>query len=149
MRFACRLILVFLLVLAGCARKGAPSGGPPDLVPPVVVSCAPDSGRARVPLDARISVTFSEGMEPRATGEAVSLAPQVGIRQRRWSGRELTLVLEDSMRANQTYTLFVGPSARDRHGNSMTSGFTVVRVVKVISMPVAMPLSLLLAASTA
>jgi hypothetical protein len=115
-----------LLVLAGCARKGAPSGGPPDLVPPKVVSCEPDSGKARVPLDARISVTFSEGMEPRATGEAVSLAPRVGIRQRRWSGRELTLVLEDSMRANQTYTLFVGPSARDRHGNSMTSGFTVV-----------------------
>ncbi len=115
-----------LLVLAGCARKGAPSGGPPDLVPPTVVSCSPDSGQARVPLDARLSVTFSEGMEPRATGDAVSLAPRLGIRQRRWSGRELTLVLEDSMRANQTYTLFVGPSARDRHGNSMTSGFTVV-----------------------
>ena len=115
-----------LLVVAGCARQGAPSGGPPDLVPPRVVSCAPDSGSARVPLDARLSLTFSEGMEPRATSEAVSLAPRVGIRQRRWSGRELTLVLEDSMRANQTYTLFVGPSARDRHGNPMTSGFTLV-----------------------
>jgi hypothetical protein len=118
--------VVLLLVLAGCARKGAPSGGPPDLVPPQVQSCSPDSGKARVPLDARLSVTFSEGMEPRSTGDAVSLAPRVDIRQRRWSGRELTLVLEEPMRANQTYTLFVGPSARDRHGNSMTSGFTVV-----------------------
>jgi hypothetical protein len=118
--------VVLLLVVAGCARKGMPSGGPPDLVPPRVESCAPDSGQARVSLDARLSVTFSEGMEPRATGDAVSLAPRVDIRQRRWSGRELTMVLEDSLRANQTYTLFVGPSARDRHGNSMTSGFTVV-----------------------
>jgi hypothetical protein len=117
---------VLLLLAAGCARKGPPSGGPADLVPPRVVSCAPDSGSARVPLDARLSVTFSEGMEPRSTGDAVSLAPRVDIRQRRWSGRELTVVLEDSLRANQTYTLFVGPSARDRHGNSMTSGFTVV-----------------------
>jgi hypothetical protein len=118
--------VVLLVVLAGCARKGPPSGGPPDIVPPLVVSCEPDSGKARVSLDARLSVTFSEGMEPRSTGDAVSLAPRVDIRQRRWSGRELTLVLEESMRANQTYTLFVGPSARDRHGNSMTSGFTVV-----------------------
>jgi len=118
--------VVLLLVLTGCARKGAPSGGPPDLVPPRVESCAPDSGQARVSLDARLALTFSEGMEPRSAAEAVSLAPRVDIRQRRWSGRELTLVLEDSLRANQTYTLFVGPSARDRHGNSMTSGFTVV-----------------------
>ncbi len=120
------LAVLLLPALAGCARKGPPSGGPPDLVPPRVESCAPDSGKARVPLDARLSVTFSEGMEPRSTSEAVSLAPRVDIRQRRWSGRELTLVLEEPMRANQTYTLFVGPSARDRHGNSMTSGFTVV-----------------------
>jgi hypothetical protein len=113
-----------LLLLAGCARRGMPSGGPPDVEPPRVVSCSPDSGQALVPRDARLSVTFSEGMEPRATGEAVSVAPRVAIRQRRWSGRQLTLVLEDSLRANQTYTLFVGPSARDRHGNSMISGFT-------------------------
>lgn len=118
--------LALLLVSAGCARKGAPSGGPPDLVPPRVEACSPDSAKARVPLDARLSVTFSEGMEPRSTGEAVSLAPRVDIRQRRWRGRELTLVLEEPMRANQTYTLFVGPSARDRHGNPLTSGFTVV-----------------------
>ena len=117
---------VLLLVLAGCARKGPPSGGPADLVPPRVVSSEPDSGRARVPLDARLSVTFSEGMEPRSTGEAVSLAPRVGIRQRRWNGRELTLLLEEPLRASRTYTLFVGPSARDRHGNSMTSGLTIV-----------------------
>jgi hypothetical protein len=117
---------ILLLTVTGCARKGAPSGGPPDLVPPRVVSSEPDSGKAGVPLDARLSVTFSEGMEPRSTGESVSLAPRVDIRQRRWSGRVLTLLLEDSLRANQTYTLFVGPSARDRHGNSMGSGRTVV-----------------------
>ena len=51
-------------------------------------------------------------MEPRSTGEAVSLAPRVEIRQRRWSGRTLTLVLAESLQANQTYTLFVGGDAR-------------------------------------
>jgi len=117
---------VLLLLATGCARKGAPSGGPPDLVQPTVLSAVPDSGRARVPPDARLSVTFSEGMEPRSTGESVALAPRVDIRQRRWSGRTLTLVLEESLRANQTYTLFVSSSARDRHGNTMGAGRTVV-----------------------
>ena len=117
---------MLLVLAAGCARKGPPSGGPPDLVPPQVVSSEPDSGKARVRVDAPLSVTFSEGMEPRSTGEAVSLAPRVDVRQRRWNGRELTLLLEGPMRANQTYTLFVGPSARDRHGNALSSGRTVV-----------------------
>ena len=64
---------VLLLVLAGCARKGPPSGGPADLVPPRVVSSEPDSGRARVPLDARLSVTFSEGMDHVCAGLADGL----------------------------------------------------------------------------
>lgn len=128
MRGAARVAAVAagLLLLAGCARKGPPSGGPPDLVPPRVVSTEPDSGEAGVALDARLSVTFSEGMEPRSTGEAVALAPRVDIHQRRWGGRQLTLVLEEPLRAKQTYTLFVGSSAHDRHGNAMGTGRTVV-----------------------
>ena len=117
---------LLLALAAGCARKGPPTGGPPDLIPPRVVSTEPDSGQARVPLDAALSVTFSEGMEPRSTADAVSLAPRVDVRQRRWSGRQLTLLLQEPLRANQTYTLFVAPSARDRHGNPMASGLATV-----------------------
>lgn len=115
-----------LLALAGCAKKGPPSGGPPDLEPPRVVGWTPDSGSAGVARDARLSITFSEGMEPRSTGDAVALAPRLDVRQRRWSGRTLTLVLEDSLAAGQTYTLFVGGNARDRHGNPIAGGATVV-----------------------
>lgn len=117
---------LFLILLAwGCARRGAPTGGPPDVAAPTVVASVPDSGAARVALDARPTITFSEGMEPRATGEAVSLAPRVGIRQRHWSGRTLSIVLEDSLRRGQTYTLYVAPTARDRHGNALSQGRTV------------------------
>ncbi len=121
------LALALLAGLSGaCARKAPPSGGPPDIVPPVVVSAQPDSGQARVPLDAPLTITFSKSMEPVASGDAVSLAPRIPIRQRRWSGRTLTLVLQEAMRPNQTYTLFVGPSARDRHGNGLVLGRAIV-----------------------
>ncbi|MEQ1833052.1 MAG: Ig-like domain-containing protein, partial [Candidatus Eisenbacteria bacterium] len=47
------------------------------------------------------------------------------IKARRWSGRKLTLVLADSLEPRQTYTLFVGTDARDRHGNSLHTGRAV------------------------
>src|SRR5580765_5886064 len=120
-----RWAVLSLGLIAGCARKAPPSGGPPDLEPPKLVSSSPDSGAAGVPRDARLVLTFSEGMEPRSTGESVELAPRAAFRQLRWSGRTLTLVLAEPLKADQTYILFVSGTARDRHGNNMRSGAVV------------------------
>lgn len=122
-------------VAAGCAKKGPPSGGPPDLDPPTILSVSPDSGAAGVARGTRLMLTFSEGMEPRTASDAVELAPKVDIRQRRWSGRTLTLVLADSLQSDQVYTLFVGLSARDRHGNGLKQGRTVVFTTAAIFPP--------------
>jgi hypothetical protein len=119
-------LLALGIALGGCAKKGPPSGGPPDLEPPRVIASAPDSGASRVARDARLTITFSEGMEPRSTGESVALAPRVEIRQRRWSGRTLALVLAHPLAPAQTYTLFVGGEARDRHGNPLGAGTAIV-----------------------
>ena len=120
------LVLAPLLLLAvSCAKKAPPSGGPPDLERPRVLETVPDSGTAGVDRTGPISVTFSEAMEPRVSGESVELSPRVDIRQRRWNGRTLTLVLADTLARDRTYTLFVSGTARDRHGNPMTVGRTV------------------------
>ena len=113
-------------VLASCAKKGPPSGGPPDLDPPRLVSSYPDSGTARVPRDTTISLTFSEAMEPRSTGESVAIAPRIEFTKQRWKGRTLSLELAHPLDADHTYTLFVGGQARDRHGNPFGGGATVV-----------------------
>lgn len=118
--------LLAALAAAGCAKKAPPSGGPPDLEPPRIESVSPDSGAAGVPRDVRVAITFSEGMEPRGTGESVEFSPPLTIRQRRWSGRTLTLVLAESLRTDRTYTLFIGGNARDRHGNNLVESRTIV-----------------------
>jgi hypothetical protein len=120
------LLLAAAAFLASCAKKGPPSGGPPDIEPPRMVETSPDSGAAGVERMPEISVTFSEGMEPRSSGEAVELAPPVPIERRRWAGRTLRLELKDSLRADHTYTLFVGSGARDLHGNNLRDARTVV-----------------------
>lgn len=117
---------VALLGLGACAKKGPPTGGPPDLEAPQMVASVPDSGASAVSRDAEIALTFSEGMDARATAEAVSIAPRVDFRARRWSGRTVTLALAESLRADQTYTVFIGSGARDRHGNALEGRATVV-----------------------
>jgi hypothetical protein len=118
--------LIALSLLAGCAKKGPPSGGPPDLTPPRVIGALPDSGSAGVDRAAALSLTFSEGMEPRSTTEALSIAPRTEIRRKRWSGRVLTLELAEPLKADQTYTLFLADGARDLHGNNLSGGSAVV-----------------------
>jgi hypothetical protein len=115
-----------VLLAAGCAKKAPPSGGPPDIEPPKLASSAPDSGTAAVPRDARLSLTFSEAMEPRSTADAVALAPAIEITGRRWRGNTLTLALAESLAAGRSYTLFVGNGARDRHGNNLASGAAIL-----------------------
>ena len=119
-------LVLLLPALGSCAKKGPPTGGPPDLEAPRLVASVPDSGASAVPRDAVISLTFSEGMEPRVTAEAISIAPRVDIRQRRWSGRTVTIALAETLRADQTYTVFLGNGARDRHGNLLEGHGTVV-----------------------
>jgi hypothetical protein len=124
--WAVRAALTLGVLLQGCAKREPPTGGPLDTDPPRVIGSSPDSGAAGVPRSARLSLTFSENMEPRSTGECLALAPRIEIRQKRWSGRTVTLVLGDSLRARQTYTLFLGAGARDAHGNSLVEQRTVV-----------------------
>lgn len=122
-----RLALLAGLVAAfGCARKGPPTGGPPDLEPPRLVASVPDSGAAGVPRDQVVTLTFSEGMDPRATADAVSIAPRVDIRERRWKGRTLSIAMAETLGTDRTYTVFLGAGARDHHGNALDGRSTLV-----------------------
>ncbi len=118
--------LVLALAAAGCAKKGPPTGGPPDLEPPRIVSITPDSGAAGVGPRPHLTITFSEGMEPRSTGNAFDFSPPLEIEQRRWAGNTVTLVLKDTLKSERAYTLYVSSGARDRHGNALAQSRAVV-----------------------
>lgn len=120
------ILATLALAAVSCAKREAPGGGPPDLVPPAVVAVVPDSGSAGVAETVTPSITFSEGMEPRTTDVAITMAPHVEIERRRWKGRTLTISFAESLQANRTYTLSIGNSARDRHGNPMATGRAIV-----------------------
>jgi hypothetical protein len=118
--------LLALLLLGSCAKKGPPSGGPPDVEPPRLVASTPDSGAAGVARSADVTLVFSEPMEPRSTGDAIAIAPRVDIRQRRWGRHAVTLVFGDTLASNHTYTVYLAGTARDVHGNALEGRSTVV-----------------------
>jgi len=125
-RVAPLVVSLAAILVTSCARREPPTGGPEDLTPPRLIHSDPDSGRAGVPTDTRVSLTFSEAMDPVATGDAVQISPPVTISKRRWSGHTLTVVFGDTLRSGHTYTVFVGTTARDRHNNDLTAGTSVV-----------------------
>jgi len=128
LRSATRLIpvLAMLVVISACARRGPPTGGPPDLEPPILLASNPDSGAQAVSRNVHPALIFNENMDARAAGDAVSIVPTVDISERRWSGRRLTVEFAESLQANRTYTLFLGRGVRDRHGNSVAGRTTIV-----------------------
>ena len=51
--------IILLIIIAGCAKISAPTGGPKDREPPFVVKCDPVNG-ARNFKGNEVSVTFNE-----------------------------------------------------------------------------------------
>lgn len=113
--------LLLLLLLAGCAKVGPPTGGPVDRTPPRVVGHRPVGDATTVPLDAAVEIEFSEAMDRERTEAGLFVSPEGELRCR-WSGRRLRLDMD--LQANRTYVITVGTEARDLRGNALEQSFT-------------------------
>jgi len=121
-------LLTFLLVglcllAATCAKRGMPSGGPPDETAPFVEALEPLSGSTEVSLDSDFRITFSEPMKKRTVEMGIVVSPPLRYRERYWDDRTYVLVPEDGLVPHTTYLVSVTNKAADSHGIKMTSTF--------------------------
>jgi hypothetical protein len=115
--------IVLACFLFGCAGQVPPSGGPPDTIPPRVVRTDPDTNAVRV-TKRTITLEFSEYVDRRSVQDAVFISPSLGELEFDWSGNEVTIQFDDSLRAKTTYVVDVGTDVKDvRAGNRMASAF--------------------------
>ena len=115
-----------MFLIASCARQGMPPGGPEDRTPPRIVGTVPPSGATHVSTSTPIQLTFSEKVEQKSINDALFLAPAPKNPFRlKWHGKTLSIILADSLLANQTYLVTIGTGVRDRHGNPMRESFTL------------------------
>lgn len=111
---------VLALAAAGCARKLSPSGGPPDVAAPSLLSIGPDSGAAGVDSTALIRLAFSEPMDRLSVQTNLLVAPGVRSGVFRWeSARSVTYQPERPLPRDRAFVVLLGPAARDARGNAL------------------------------
>lgn len=109
-----------LLILAACANPVAPTGGPRDSDPPVIIRSEPEN--SSVNFDAtEIRITFDEFVQVRGLSQQfLSSPPFKEVPQTRIRGKTLSIQLEEELRDNTTYTLFFGDAISDfNEGNTI------------------------------
>jgi len=124
-----------LLLLAACARVQAPPGGPTDLIPPRLVSTAPDSLVLLPGFDGAVEFRFdevvSEGGSPNfglGTGDLeklVVLSPTLSVPSVRWRRSRLTVRPRDGWQPNTVYRVELLSGLADLSGNRSKNGGVV------------------------
>ena len=118
-----RLALPFLLMV-GCASQRPPDGGPVDTEPPAIVATVPPNGSTRYQ-EQEVTLEFSEYVRRQTFQEAVHISPLPQIPPvYEWSGKDVTIVFQDTLQADRTYVITVGTKVRDANaGNAMAETF--------------------------
>jgi len=125
----CRIqSLLFLLVILmyGCANIVAPGGGPKDATPPKLVSAKPVSGATRVN-EMEFTLDFDEFIVVKDLQKHLLVSPPPktppDIQAKR---RSLVIKLEDSLRANTTYNIYLGSAVVDLNEGNAFKDFSYV-----------------------
>lgn len=99
---------------------------PGDTTPPTVQSASPANNATNVPVNAPVSVTFSEEMDQDATEAAFQISPSVaGSFSWNGAGTALTFTPNASLAFGQAYQVTIGTGAADLAGNTLQSAANV------------------------
>lgn len=110
-------------LLEGRWHESAPLEVFVDRTAPTLVTTSPRDGATRVPLDARLTLTFSERFDPGSTAGAVTVRaggepPPLTLHPDP-TARVLSIEIEGGLSGSGGVTVEVGPPLRDLAGNTM------------------------------
>ena len=98
-------LVVAVLLVAACASIGSPDGGPYDESPPVFLGSTPEPFALGVK-DKRVTLEFDEFIKIEKAAEKVVISPpQITPPVIRANGKKIVVQLDDSLKANTTYSI--------------------------------------------
>lgn len=111
---ATRLAAVIIpLILSACAAIVAPSGGPKDEKPPVLLHSSPVNLSVNFKGD-RLVLTFDEYVSLKNPEKEVLISPPLSKEPvMQMKGKSLVVKLKDTLRSNTTYSFFFGNAIVD------------------------------------
>ncbi|HTK57231.1 MAG TPA: Ig-like domain-containing protein [Gemmatimonadales bacterium] len=121
--------------MTACAKLGPPPGGPPDALPPQIVSTRPDSFGVYPGFDGNVefqfSETVSEGNSPNlgyGNGDLerlVLVSPSEGVPKVRWERSKIAVRPKDGWQPNRVYRVELLPGVTDLRRNRVAGGQVV------------------------
>ncbi len=112
------LLITYSLHFSSCANtQGAPTGGPKDSIPPVVISVVPDSNSVKVPaVKTEIVLTFDEYVQLKDITKNILLSPPQKKRpEAKIKGKSIVVKFEDNLDSAKTYNLSFGEGIADNN----------------------------------
>ncbi len=130
-----KMLYFFLLILvipkivvltSGCAQIIAPTGGPRDTLPPVLISTTPKKPATNFTGN-RINLYFDEYVQIQELQQNLLVSPTPKNNPYiDYKLRSVTIRLRDTLEPNTTYTINLGNSIRDINENNIIKDFRYV-----------------------
>ncbi|WP_245766577.1 Ig-like domain-containing domain [Pustulibacterium marinum] len=107
-----------ILILADCAKRGTPSGGPEDEDPPVLLSAEPKQETTNFK-SKHIRLTFDEYIKLNDLQKQLIVSPPMDpaptITPQGSASKYLDIEITDTLQPNTTYVINFGQSVQDNH----------------------------------
>ena len=121
-------ILFSLIILFGCAKRGTPTGGPKDSIPPVLVNASPKLNSTNFDSE-EIRLTFDEWVKLDKVQDQLIISPpleKTSYEIKPLSGvtKKVFLKFLDSLAPETTYTINFGNSIQDNNENNPLTFFS-------------------------
>lgn len=126
-----KLINILLIItvgyfIASCANPVSPSGGPKDVDPPVHVKAEPPLYTKNFDSD-KIKITFNEFIQLKdVTNQVIISPPMDEMPDFKSKGKSLIIELNEELKENTTYNIFMGDAIVDLTENNPASNFQYV-----------------------
>lgn len=125
------IVLMSVMLVFSCARKGSPDGGPRDLDPPVYLSSAPDTMAIHVPTDLKeIKIQFNEYLILKDFHKNIIVSPPFQ-RQPTFlpvgsAAKAVRIRLNEELQDSTTYNINFGNAIQDNNEGNVLPYFQFV-----------------------
>lgn len=115
-----------VLLSAACAQMEAPSGGPTDSIPPMMVAIRPDTNAVLERWTGPVIFGFDEELSEEGVDEAVTLSPRLGPVAVDKENDEIRVQPRRGWQPGIIYQVEVAPGVRDRFNNPIRTPIRLV-----------------------
>jgi len=122
------ILLLFTLSFVDCAKRGAPSGGEKDSIPPIVVRSNPENFSINFD-ENEIKIYFDEYIKLKDIQKELIISPPLKYQPKITplsTGKFIKILIEDTLKDNTTYSFNFGKSIVDNNEENVFKYFKYI-----------------------